>query len=104
MHRLIQQKIREPLAEEILFGKLEHGGTVNVSAEKDEIKCECTAAEKDKVKGSEKEKEKDTAVPSIEIKKPQDEKAETLKVFEQLQPNEGAAPGGTKAEEDSKED
>ncbi|MGI9035375.1 MAG: ATP-dependent Clp protease ATP-binding subunit ClpA [Pyrinomonadaceae bacterium] len=34
MARLIQQKIKEPLAQEILFGRLEHGGTVAV-AEKD---------------------------------------------------------------------
>ncbi|MGI8467884.1 MAG: ATP-dependent Clp protease ATP-binding subunit ClpA [Pyrinomonadaceae bacterium] len=30
MARLIQQKIKEPLAQEILFGKLEHGGSVSV--------------------------------------------------------------------------
>jgi len=27
---MIQQKIREPLAEELLFGKLQNGGTVTV--------------------------------------------------------------------------
>jgi len=30
MSRMIQQKIREPLAEELLFGKLQNGGTVTV--------------------------------------------------------------------------
>jgi ATP-dependent Clp protease ATP-binding subunit ClpA len=30
MGRLIQQKIREPIAEELLFGKLQHGGKVKV--------------------------------------------------------------------------
>lgn len=34
MARLIQQKIKEPLAQEILFGRLENGGSVSV-AEKD---------------------------------------------------------------------
>lgn len=48
MSRLIQQKIREPLAEEILFGKLEHGGVAKVSTEGDEIKVTCIAAEKGK--------------------------------------------------------
>lgn len=34
MSRLIQQKVREPLAEELLFGKLQNGGTV-IADEKD---------------------------------------------------------------------
>jgi ATP-dependent Clp protease ATP-binding subunit ClpA len=38
MARLIQDKVKRPLAEELLFGKLEHGGHVVVSVEKDEIK------------------------------------------------------------------
>ena len=37
MARLIQQKIKEPLAQEILFGKLEHGGNVSVIEENDEL-------------------------------------------------------------------
>jgi ATP-dependent Clp protease ATP-binding subunit ClpA len=28
--RLIQTEVRDPLADEILFGKLEHGGTVSI--------------------------------------------------------------------------
>lgn len=40
MARLIQDKVKRPLAEELLFGKLEHGGHVVVSVEKDEIKVE----------------------------------------------------------------
>jgi ATP-dependent Clp protease ATP-binding subunit ClpA len=35
MARLVQQKLREPLAEEILFGKLEKGGSV-LAIEKDD--------------------------------------------------------------------
>ncbi len=37
MARLIQDKIRKPLAEELLFGKLENGGTVHISAKDDEL-------------------------------------------------------------------
>jgi ATP-dependent Clp protease ATP-binding subunit ClpA len=38
MGRLIQEKIRAPLAEEILFGKLQAGGTVSVDEEGGELK------------------------------------------------------------------
>ncbi len=31
MARLIQEKVKQPLAEELLFGKLAHGGEVNVT-------------------------------------------------------------------------
>jgi ATP-dependent Clp protease ATP-binding subunit ClpA len=37
MSRLIQQKIKEPMAEELLFGKLEHGGKVFVDEKDDEL-------------------------------------------------------------------
>ena len=38
MQRLIQEKVKKPLAEEILFGKLsEKGGTAKISVKKDEI-------------------------------------------------------------------
>lgn len=37
MSRLIQQKIREPLSEELLFGKLEDGGTAKVTIKDDDI-------------------------------------------------------------------
>ena len=37
MSRLIQDKIKRPLAEELLFGKLEHGGHVIVELEQGEI-------------------------------------------------------------------
>ena len=40
MARLIQEKIKKQLAEELLFGKLLHGGHVIVSAEDDEITVE----------------------------------------------------------------
>jgi ATP-dependent Clp protease ATP-binding subunit ClpA len=38
MARVIQQKIKQPLAEELLFGKLAKGGLVEVVLEKDELK------------------------------------------------------------------
>jgi ATP-dependent Clp protease ATP-binding subunit ClpA len=37
MARLIQEKIKRPLSEEILFGKLEHGGKVRVDVERGEF-------------------------------------------------------------------
>jgi ATP-dependent Clp protease ATP-binding subunit ClpA len=45
MARLVKQKIREPLADELLFGKLEHGGTVKVDVAEGELVLDCTAAE-----------------------------------------------------------
>ncbi|MCU7837528.1 MAG: ATP-dependent Clp protease ATP-binding subunit ClpA [gamma proteobacterium symbiont of Taylorina sp.] len=38
MVRLIQESIKKPLAEALLFGELEHGGKVTVSEEKGELK------------------------------------------------------------------
>jgi ATP-dependent Clp protease ATP-binding subunit ClpA len=40
MNRLIQDKIKKPLAEEILFGKLEHGGEVKVFVKEGELSFE----------------------------------------------------------------
>ena len=37
MARLIQQKVKEPLAEELLFGQLQHGGQAVVEVTDDEI-------------------------------------------------------------------
>ena len=45
MGRLIQQKIKELLSEELLFGKLEHGGTAVVDEKDGEIVVECAAKE-----------------------------------------------------------
>jgi len=46
MARVIQEHVKRPLAEELLFGKLEEGGTVRVTldAEKGELKLLCRAA------------------------------------------------------------
>jgi ATP-dependent Clp protease ATP-binding subunit ClpA len=35
--RLIQTEVRDPLTEEILFGRLEHGGTVTIALEGDAL-------------------------------------------------------------------
>ncbi len=43
MARLIQEKIKRPLAEELLFGKLANGGEVSVSVQDDEIAIEIQA-------------------------------------------------------------
>ena len=40
MARLIQEKIKAPLAEEILFGKLQAGGKVVANAADNEIRLE----------------------------------------------------------------
>ena len=50
MARLIQQKIREPLAEEILFGKLQGGGRAVVDLEHDEIVLKITQPKPKKTK------------------------------------------------------
>lgn len=39
MARLIQDKVKRPLAEELLFGRLEHGGHVIIELEGDDIKA-----------------------------------------------------------------
>ena len=44
MGRLIQEKLKQPLAEELLFGKLEHGGEVNVRIKDGEPAFEITSA------------------------------------------------------------
>ena len=50
LNRLIQEKIKKPLAEELLFGKLVKGGNVFVDNKKDEliIKSESSAKTTDK--------------------------------------------------------
>jgi ATP-dependent Clp protease ATP-binding subunit ClpA len=43
MARLIQEHIKRPLAEELLFGTLAHGGRVNVTAHDDKLEFELEA-------------------------------------------------------------
>ncbi|MBO9669238.1 MAG: ATP-dependent Clp protease ATP-binding subunit ClpA [Sphingobium sp.] len=51
MGRLIQEKIKQPLAEELLFGKLVHGGEVNVKLKDGELTFEITPAAPKRNKG-----------------------------------------------------
>jgi ATP-dependent Clp protease ATP-binding subunit ClpA len=44
MARLIQEKVKQPLAEELLFGKLAQGGEVHVSVKEDKLSFELSAA------------------------------------------------------------
>ncbi|TZG25056.1 ATP-dependent Clp protease ATP-binding subunit ClpA [Sphingomonas montanisoli] len=44
MGRLIQEKVKQPLAEELLFGKLVHGGEVKVKLKDDALAFEITPA------------------------------------------------------------
>ena len=44
MGRLIQEKVKQPLAEELLFGKLAQGGEVNVGVKGEELSFELTPA------------------------------------------------------------
>ena len=44
MGRLIQEKIKQPLAEELLFGKLKNGGEVKVHLKDNALTFEVTAA------------------------------------------------------------
>jgi ATP-dependent Clp protease ATP-binding subunit ClpA len=46
MGRLIQEKIKQPLAEELLFGKLVHGGEVRVHLKENELSFEIVPAVK----------------------------------------------------------
>ena len=42
LERLIQKKIKEPLADEIIFGKLKKGGKVIVEFNKEQLKIKLT--------------------------------------------------------------
>jgi ATP-dependent Clp protease ATP-binding subunit ClpA len=62
--RLIQEKIKKPLAEELLFGKLEHGGTVKVmvkgKGEDSELAFQFTPADPSKKQKTEDDDDEDT--------------------------------------------
>ena len=61
MRRLIQDKVKQPLAEELLFGKLAHGGEVHVSVKDDALNFELTPAPPKLVKRGGKAKKTTTA-------------------------------------------
>ena len=50
MGRLIDKEVRRKLADEILFGKLQHGGQVKVDVKNDEIALEIAEGKKEVVK------------------------------------------------------
>jgi ATP-dependent Clp protease ATP-binding subunit ClpA len=54
MARLIQEKVKQPLAEELLFGKLANGGEVHVSVRDDALAFELTPAPPKLVKRKQK--------------------------------------------------
>src|SRR6187551_1208210 len=67
MARLIQEKVKQPLAEELLFGKLNQGGEVHVSVKEDALAFELTpAAPKDARPGKPKKAVKAKAKPAAE--------------------------------------
>src|SRR6187397_17391 len=67
MARLIQDKVKQPLAEELLFGKLATGGEVHVSVKDDALAFELTpAAPKDARPGKPKKAARAKAKPAAE--------------------------------------
>ena len=63
MARLIQDKVKQPLAEELLFGKLRHGGEVQVSLKEGALVFELTPAPPKLVKKSKAAKKAEPAPP-----------------------------------------
>jgi ATP-dependent Clp protease ATP-binding subunit ClpA len=49
MGRVIQEKLKKPLANELLFGSLVNGGTVKIALEKDELQFHYVNAEEEPV-------------------------------------------------------
>jgi ATP-dependent Clp protease ATP-binding subunit ClpA len=58
MARLLQDKVKQPLAEELLFGKLNHGGEVHVSLKDGALSFELTPAPPRLVRKSAKDQTK----------------------------------------------
>jgi ATP-dependent Clp protease ATP-binding subunit ClpA len=61
MARVIQEKVKQPLAEELLFGKLAHGGEVHVSVKEDALNFELTPSPPKVTKAKKKAPVKRTA-------------------------------------------
>ena len=47
--RVIQRDVRDPLTDEILFGRLEHGGTVTIGVDNDALTFACEAKQVERV-------------------------------------------------------
>ena len=56
LSRVIQEKIKIPLADELLFGRLSKGGVVKVDLVKDEINLEIIKPEVEKIAAKKKPK------------------------------------------------
>jgi ATP-dependent Clp protease ATP-binding subunit ClpA len=50
LSRLIQAEVRDPLTDEILFGELEHGGTVTIGFDGEKLTFEVDASERPEAK------------------------------------------------------
>ena len=74
MARLLQEKVKQPLAEELLFGKLNHGGEVHVSVKDGALSFELTPAPPKLVKKTAKPAAK--AAPKSARKAPAKKRAE----------------------------
>ena len=70
MGRLIQEKIKQPLAEELLFGKLVHGGEVHISVKEDALAFELTPAPPKLVKRKAAKPEPEAEAPAKAKAKP----------------------------------
>ncbi|MDG2003967.1 MAG: ATP-dependent Clp protease ATP-binding subunit ClpA [Novosphingobium sp.] len=75
MARLIQEKVKQPLAEELLFGKLANGGEVHVSVKEDALAFELTPAP-----------------PKVVKRKKRPAKKAAPKAKPKAEPNAGTAP------------
>ncbi len=71
MARLIQEKVKQPLAEELLFGKLSAGGEVHVSVKDDKLAFELTPAPPKAQKASAPKRKRKPAAKKAEPKKPE---------------------------------
>jgi ATP-dependent Clp protease ATP-binding subunit ClpA len=69
MARLIQEKVKQPLAEELLFGKLRHGGEVHVSIKDGMLAFELTPAPPKEPRGKARAKS-EAPVAKAKAKKP----------------------------------
>jgi len=67
--RLIQEQVKKPLAEELLFGKLEKGGTVEVRVAKDD-KLAFSYQKRPPTKGERKKRKRDPDGKSTELVEP----------------------------------
>ncbi len=59
MQRIIQEHIKKPLADELLFGKLSNGGNVKITLKGDKLAFDYTSAKKPKKQKPKKQKSKD---------------------------------------------